>query len=152
MKHATVSPSGRIVRLADEPSADTFEITDEQAALVQAGKLASPRIWYVILEGVFTPRADVQAQATVPTQITAWQAKAALALTPHPTAGNLRNAAEAALAGMPEGTEKVVALSAWENNANFERQSTTIAAIAEAIGISSQEVDSLFQLGDGLVV
>ena len=84
--------------------------------------------------------------------ISSWQAKAALALTPHPQAGTMLVAAEAALNAMPEGQGKIVVLSAWANNANFERQSPTILSFGEALGMDSESLDNLFRLGSSLTV
>jgi hypothetical protein len=88
----------------------------------------------------------------VPHSITAWQAKAGLALTPHPQAGTMLVAAEAALAAMPEGAEKIVVLSAWNNNANFERTSPTILSFGAALGMTSDDLDNLFRVGGSLTV
>lgn len=90
--------------------------------------------------------------APVPARITAWQAKAALALTPHPQAGTMLDAAEAALNAMPEGAPKIVVLAAWGNNANFERTSPTILSFGAALGMSDDALDNLFRLGDSLTV
>lgn len=88
----------------------------------------------------------------VPHSITAWQAKAGLAMTPHPQAGTMLIAAEAALAAMPDGAEKIVVLSAWNNNANFDRTSPTILSFGAALGMTSDDLDDLFRLGGGLTV
>lgn len=90
--------------------------------------------------------------APVPSRITAWQAKAALSLTPHPQAGTMLEAAEAALNAMPDGVQKVVVMSAWGNNANFERISPTILSFGAALGMSSDDLDNLFRLGESLSV
>ena len=82
--------------------------------------------------------------------ITAWQAKAALELTEHPDGGNYLEAAEAALASLPSGLEKIVALSKWNNNSSFDIQSPIIQQLAGAIGIDEAELKQLFQLGASL--
>lgn len=88
----------------------------------------------------------------VPDVIAAWQAKAVLNLTPHPQAGTMLDAAEAALAAMPEGAEKIVFQSAWANNANFERTSPTILSFGAALGMTSDDLDNLFRFGGSLTV
>ena len=88
----------------------------------------------------------------VPSPITAWQAKAGLAMTPYAEGGTLLDAAEAALAAMPDGAEKIVVLSAWNNNANLERNSPTILSFGAALGMTSDDLDNLFRLGASLAV
>lgn len=88
----------------------------------------------------------------VPSSITAWQAKAGLAMTPHPQAGTMLVAAEAAIAAMPDGAEKIVVQSAWANNANFDRTSPTILSFGAALEMTSDDLDNLFRLGGGLTV
>jgi len=82
--------------------------------------------------------------------IAAWQAKAALALTEHPDGGNYLQAAEAALASLPSGVEKIVAMSKWQNNSNFNIREPIIQQLAGAIGISETQLKQLFQLGASL--
>jgi hypothetical protein len=91
------------------------------------------------------------AARVVPRQITAWQAKAALALVPVGT-GTLLDAANAAIEGMPEGPQKIVVHSAWNNNANFERNSPTILAFGVTLGLDSEALDNLFRQGAALSV
>lgn len=61
-------------------------------------------------------------------------------------------AAEASIAAMPEGAEKIVVQSAWANNANFERTSPTILSFSSALGMDSDALDDLFRLGGSLTV
>lgn len=63
-----------------------------------------------------------------------------------------RDAVIAALAALPDGPEKVVVQTAFEKDAKFVRSSPTIAAIAGALGLTSEQVDDLFRLGAGLSV
>lgn len=106
----------------------------------------------------FTPmtaqqRADaLVARAKASMKISAWQAKAALALLPHPTAGTMLAAAEAAIEAMPDGPEKVVVKAAWENNANFQRSSPTIQSFASQLGLDSAALDQLFATAVALTV
>jgi len=87
----------------------------------------------------------------VPQSITAWQAQAALKLTPYGE-GTLYTAVIAALDAMPDGAPKVVTQTAFEKDAKFVRTSPTIAAIAAALSLTDADVDALFILGDSLEV
>ena len=89
---------------------------------------------------------------SVPESITAWQAKAALAMTPNQQAGTMLAAAEAVINAMPDGPEQTVVRAAWDNNANFSRTSPTILSFAAALGLTNAELDQLFILGDSLTV
>jgi hypothetical protein len=104
MKHAIIGPRGQINRVLDEANLRTVEITDEQAtaalelieakrpAILFEGRITNPLIerdagnvmrwdeeagaWSVTPRVIPTP---------LPRKISAWQAKAALAMTPHPS-------------------------------------------------------------------
>jgi hypothetical protein len=84
----------------------------------------------------------------IPRQITAWQAKAVLALTPTSEEGvTLLDSANAAIEAMPEGPDKVLVKSAWAYNANFKRRSPTIVAFGQALGLDDAALDELFRQG-----
>ena len=169
MKYAITSLRGQIHRVLDKADSRTVEISDELAA--DALAMIAARKPAILCDGRITnPMLEREAgnimrwdEATsawkvtprvipVPRAITAWQAKAGLAMTPHPQAGTMLAAAEAALAAMPEGAEKIVVLSAWDNNANFERTSPTILSFGAALGMTSDDLDNLFRLGGSLTV
>lgn len=67
MKHAVVGPQGTINRISDtEPQfvgeqATVVQITDEQAATVQAGREATPRVFYFLVDGALKTGAEKQA-------------------------------------------------------------------------------------------
>ena len=103
--------------------------------------------WQLI---AFTAEEIAERARVVVDPILAWQAKAALELTPDPDGTNLLDAAEAALDGLPDGTAKIVALSKWNNNSSFDIQSPIIQQLAGAIGIDEAELKQLFQLGASL--
>jgi hypothetical protein len=169
MKYVILSQRGRITRILETANDRTVEITDEQAttalALIKArqpailfdGRITNPQLeraagsimrWNEEAESwSITPYVP-----PVPSSITAWQAKAGLAMTPHPQVGTMLVAAEAAIAAMPDGAEKIVVQSAWANNANFERTSPTILSFSSALGMTSDDLDNLFRLGGGLTV
>jgi hypothetical protein len=89
----------------------------------------------------------------VPRQITAWQAKAALAMTPDGDSDlSMLDAANAAIEAMPDGPEKILVKSAWDFNANFHRNSSTIIAFSMAIGLDSESLDALFVQAAALAV
>ena len=167
MKYAVAGPRGRIHRIRETANDRTVEITDEQAveaqALLDAGEIP------LMYDGRITTREAEYAAGSmltwdeasngfiavptpVPLRITAWQAKAALTLTPHPQGGTMLDAAEAAINGMADGAEKIVVLAAWNNNANFERQSLTILSFGAALGMDSDDLDTLFRRGNSLTV
>lgn len=169
MKYAILGQRGRINRVLDKANGHTVEITDEQATAALA--LIEARQPAILFDGRITnPQLERAAGSImrwneeagawsitpyvlpVPKSITAWQAKAALSVTPHPQAGTMLVAAEAALNAMPDGPEKIVVLSAWNNNANFERTSPTILSFGVALGMTSDDLDDLFRLGGGLTV
>lgn len=174
MKYAKLSPRNAVLRIidtADQPDRDVTdlqELTDEQAGQVEA--IIAQRqvaVWnagavvnrYDLLNHrwneatkQFEPRPEHPAPPVrVPGQITAWQARAALQLTPFGD-GTLLDAVDAAIAALPGGAEKIVVQSAWDNNANFVRNSPTITGIATALGLDDAAVDQLFILGGGLEV
>lgn len=96
--------------------------------------------------------AAAAAQAADPANlpvITAWQAKAALALTPHGET-NLLVIVEAALANMPAGNEKTVLLSKWSNNAQFKATDPAVQSIASQLGLTFAQIKALFELGASL--
>lgn len=169
MKYAIIGPRGQILRILDAANPRTVEISEELATAALA--LIEERKPCILFEGRITNRQlEHEAGNTlrwneddgvwqiaprtipVPRSITAWQAKAGLALTPHPEAGTMLAAAEAALNDMPDGAEKIVVLSAWTNNANFERTAPTILSFGAALGMSSEDLDNLFRLGGSLTV
>lgn len=73
---------------------------------------------------------------SVPNQVTAYQAKAALY-----NAGHYGDVS--ALMSSPE--VDTLALIAWENATTFRRESPFIAAIAPALGLSDSDIDDLFR-------
>ena len=170
MKYAITDPRGTIRQILDTApqGRESTEITDAQAAsalaiqtdgkqaLLIAGQVTSHEL--LRTEGkrmrwnVETSTMDIETiPIPVPRAITAWQASAALKLTPFGD-GTLYDAATAALAGMPDGAEKTVAQTAFEKDARFVRASPTIAAIADALGLTSAQIDALFILGGSLEV
>lgn len=77
----------------------------------------------------------------VPQTVTRFQALAALHL-----AGKLT--AVQAIMAAPE--TPVLAKLAWDNALSFERNSPTLASLAGAIGLTSQDLDALFTTAAGI--
>lgn len=73
----------------------------------------------------------------VPQSVTRFQALAALHL-----AGHL----PAVQAIMADPETPVIAKLAWDNALSFERSSPTLASLAQAIGLTSQDLDDLFTM------
>jgi hypothetical protein len=100
----------------------------------------------------FIPPTPPPAPIHIPHTMTAWQAQAALKLTPFAGGGVLYPAVLAALDAMPAGPQKIVAVAAFEKDARFVRDSPTIGGIAAALNLTDADIDALFILGDSLVV
>lgn len=119
--------------------------TAEQIAAAKAGKML---VWDPATESI----AIQDRKPRVPGTIRAWQAKAILKATSHPEAGTMFAAAEAAIAAMPDGLEKIAIQSAWDHNAEFSRDAPTIANLAAALGLSRNALDSMFAQASKLTV
>ena len=155
MKYAIVGPRGRIFKMLDAPADRAVELTDEQAATVSAsespmflvdGELQSRKEFF---ESQLSPeqRAALEAaKNAVPQSMTAWQARAILEME------GLLTQVESAIAGLDEGPVKIIIKSAWENNAEFKRDSLAIEGISKSIGLTSEQVDELFRKGAALTV
>lgn len=132
---------------------DKPTLTPEQTSRLEAIYADDIALYESIAEAgqAHTPEPVPESAPYVPYRITAWQAKAALAMTPHGESTALA-AVEAVIAEMEDGPEKVVVKAAWDNNAAFERQAPTILSIGTAIGLSSEQLDALFILGGSLEV
>lgn len=155
MKYAITSPRGRILQILDAPTDGSLEITDEQAVTVSSsesslfligGELKSDREAF---ESRLTPeqRAALEAaKKAVPQSMTAWQARAILEME------GLLTQVESAIAQLDEGPVKIIINSAWENNADFKRDSLAIEGISKSIGLTSEQVDELFIKGASLTV
>ena len=170
MKYALTGPRGAIFQILDTAPVgqDYTEITNDQAA--EAAAIRADKDIPFLINGEVTSR-KLQRDAgnqmrwnnetnqfditsipiPVPQLITAWQAQAALKLTQH-GAGTLYDAVVAALAAMPDGAPKIVAQTAFDKDAKFDRSSPTIASIATALSLTSEHVDALFILGYSLEV
>lgn len=77
--------------------------------------------------------------------IRAWQAKAVLELS------GLLPAAVAAIDALAE-PDRTVVKSAWDNNADFSRQSSTVIALAAALNLTEPQLDAMFEQAAALTV
>jgi len=86
-------------------------------------------------------------------EISAWQAQAALKLTPYGDGGvTLYDAVVAALDAIEDPVTKIVAQTAFEKDAKFVKTSPTIAMIAAGLSLTQTQIDDLFELGASLEV
>lgn len=86
--------------------------------------------------------APVPELPTVPESVSPFQATAALAL-----AGHL----ETVEAIMADPTTPVITRLAWQRATEFRRNSPTALALAEALGLTSADLDALFITAKGIV-
>lgn len=155
MKYAITGPRGRILQVLDAPTDGAVEITDKQAVTVNSSELPL----YLIddelkseqefVESRLSPEQLAAFQAaknSVPQSMTAWQARAILEME------GLFTQVESAIAELDEGPVKIIIKSAWENNADFKRDSLAIEGISKSIGLTSEQVDELFIKGASLTV
>jgi hypothetical protein len=77
MKYAIVGPMGRINRISDtQPKAvaegaTVVELTDEQAATVEAGKTSEPKVFYFLKEGELVTAEDFRKEQVAASPTTA---------------------------------------------------------------------------------
>jgi len=168
MKHAILGPRKAIMRILDEENDRTVAISNAKAQLANEIKERNELPFYIDnqitsrkieIEKGNMMRWDEETETwdiskrpiPVPRQITSWQARAALKLTPF-NDSTLFDAVNQTIDALPESQQKIVIQTAWENNANFQRNAPSILLIAEALMLSSEQIDSLFILGDSLSV
>jgi hypothetical protein len=130
-------------------NADTKEII-ERIDNAEGTTTSTP---YTIWEGSSNnaDKFEVSLKNGLSNSISAWQAHTALKLTPYGDA-TLYDAVVQILNALPDGAEKILAITAFQNGANFERNSPTILNIATVLGLDSDEIDELFTLGASLTV
>jgi hypothetical protein len=171
MKHAILGPRKGVIEILDEENSRTTPISDELAEF--AAELKNNKQMPYFINGEITSYQIELAKGNsmewnessgswdivplppppieIPSAISAWQARAALKLTPLEN-GNLFDVVEQAIYSLPDGPQKIVIQTAWENNASFERNSPTILAIASSLNLTEEQIDSLFILGGSLSV
>jgi hypothetical protein len=77
----------------------------------------------------------------VPTIVSPRQIRCALELS-----GVSLSNIEAAIAGMTNNTQKILAKNAWEYSVEFQRNNPLLAALGPSLGFSSSQLDDLFIL------
>lgn len=92
-------------------------------------------IYAQALQGEIEIAPYVPPAPTIPQEVTAFQARAALA------AAGLLSVVTAHMASLPSDD---VARIAWEYAGGFKRTSPTIAALAPVLGLSDAQIDALF--------
>lgn len=114
--------------------------TTEQLAAIANGE----NYWTPTGEGTGTLSAP---PAKVPTEIPAWKGRTILRLTPAGD-GTLWDAVQAAIAGLPDqqriAAEEVLGGTVWS------RSSPTLAALAAALNLASEQVDALFAAANNI--
>jgi hypothetical protein len=80
----------------------------------------------------------------VPREVTMRQARTVLLMTPHPTAGNMLAAVNAALAGIADPVQRGLAELEWEYSSVVQRDRGMVVQLAAGLGLTSQQLDQLF--------
>lgn len=81
----------------------------------------------------------------VPREIANWRARAVIELA------GLLPAVETAISGM-EGAAGIVVRNAWESGAPLARHGPTVSALSPALGLTDEQVDSMFIQAEALAV
>lgn len=114
--------------------------TPEQIAQIQSGE----NWWTPTGEGAGTLSAP---PARVPTEIPAWKGRTILRLTPAGD-GTLWDAVQAAIAGLPD--QQRIAAEEVLGGTVRSRSSPTLAALAAALNLASEQVDALFAAANNI--
>lgn len=118
-------------------SQQTIE-TERDAALAQAAALQAQ------LDAIHPPAIN-----GVPQQVTRRQAKTLMELTPHPTAGNLWQAALAAAEAIQDAPTRIVTVNYLMESLHFEYPQ--VLSIAQSLlGMTAAQVDQMFIAADKL--
>jgi tape measure domain-containing protein len=89
--------------------------------------------------------ADLTEPPEVPQEITARQAVQALISN-----GITEDMVDAAIAQIPDATQRSMVSAEWRRSQTFERSRPALNALAVALGISQSRLDQLFIVGKGL--
>lgn len=122
-----------------------------QPVEISASEIPSLGIDIAALARIAELEAEIAALQTAPQEqappdaIKAWQAKAVLLLM------GLLAASESVIESLEE-PQRTIIKSAWDNNADFPRQSPTILSIAAALSLSEEQVNTMFEQAASLSV
>ena len=143
--HYFPTTPGKIIRIAapNAPARNGWlirEATPDEQAQIEDGE----NYWTPTGEGTGTLSAP---PAKIPTEIPAWKGRTILRLTPAGD-GTLWDAVQAAIAGLPDqqriAAEEVLGGTVWS------RSSPTLAALAAALNLASEQVDALFAAANNI--
>jgi hypothetical protein len=160
MKYAILGPRKGILNIRDTATAQTVELTDEQAAAAEALRAAKKIPFFI--DGEVTSMEEMRTKGVprfneetstweylpaptpptppVPRSVDGWRMKAALELQ------GLLTTVEGAIAAMPDSPEKTVVDWAWKGNSAVERRSPTVTALAQILSLGDEQLDTLFRL------
>ena len=88
------------------------------------------------------PGAAVPLPAPVPRSVAMWRARTIMKVTPWGE-GTLFDAVQAAIAGLPDPLQKASAEEALERGDVFDRDGVFVPMLAQALGISDEQLDDL---------
>ena len=138
VKRAAIIENGIVKNVV---KADSSTILANGWIEIQAGVTVS--MGYEYNSGVF---AEPVEPVVMPDQITAEQAKRAMSRTTH-NAVNLYDTVKSLINNLEEKDETKIA---YKNAAIWHRNNDMIAAISATVGLSDQQVDDLFVLGNSI--
>ncbi len=146
----------RFVEITDEQAQEISSLHSDKKHPVWVGYITSIEEEYDAGNKLqwddLTKTLSVVAITQSPIILKAWQAKAVLAATPHPEGGTMLSQAEAMIAAMPDGLEKITIASAFANNADFSENSATVVSLAQTLGINTEQIHGMFAMGKSLTI
>ena len=152
MKYAITGPRGVVNRVTEkEPqnvpeSATVTQITDEQAAKIEAGRAAKPITIYFLLDGELLTLEQVSAKKRpVPKELPQWRVRAIL------QSEGLLEQVDALIESLPSPDGDVVR-TAWQYGAAVARHGPTVLSLAPALGLSDAQIDDMFRQAATLAV
>ena len=129
------------IRLSDGVRGNLVELADT-VTVIPESRLVSVEDFEAIQ--------SVPPPVIIPDESPTWRIKAITKLTPHGN-GTLYDAIGKAIAALSEPT-MTIASTVWTEGNTIERQSATVALIASACKLSSEDIDSIFIRAAELVV
>lgn len=128
MPYAVIDPSGNVLNIVAWDGVTPYDVTPNILVLATS----TAQIGGMYLSGIFSPAVIV---AMVPQAITAAQIRLALSQQ------NLLAAVTAAVAGASQEIQTY-----WQFEAKFNRQDPLLLQMATALGLTSAQVDGIFEL------